>query len=100
LRRTLGEDLTTYRDSFALFDVMFIDVQVTPAAPEYWQAGAIYWRQRSGDILTDWELFQTVATVELLQDMDTLFSETRQSPLSAPPDLQAGVTKDRSDPEV
>ena len=100
LQDSIGDDATSNRAVFCRFDAYLLDVKTTNGAPVYWQLAAQYFKERTGDIVKDWELFQTLGSVDVLDDFIDIYEDTRQTALSAPADIQREVEKDDSDPEA
>jgi hypothetical protein len=100
LQETLGEDKTGNRDIFVFFENLVLTIETTEHAPLYWRMVQDYRKKRTEDVVHDWQLFQEMCSVDVLEDYMTIFSATRQSALSAPIAIQKGVEKVASDPEV
>ena len=100
LQETLGDDKTGNRETFVFFENLVLTIEATEQAPLYWRIAQDYRKKRTKDVVHDWQLFQEMCSVDVLEDYLTIFSATRQSALSAPATIQNGVEKVANDPEA
>jgi hypothetical protein len=100
LQASEGDDETNNRFQFCRMDSLLLDATITDEAPPQWIVARDFFANRTEDTIKNWEAFKQVGTIELLNDFAEAFAEVMTNGLSAPAHIQAGVTKDKNDPEA
>jgi hypothetical protein len=100
LQASEGDDETNNRFQFCRMDGLLLDATISDDAPPQWIIARGFFEQRTEDTVKNWAAFKPIGTIELLNDFADAFAEVMVNGLSAPAHIQAGVEKDKKDPEA
>jgi hypothetical protein len=78
-----GDYNNTDKQFFAVLDWCLIDAEIDKGAPSVWRALAVYLKHRKPhDLKHNWEVFQTVGSATLIEELNITYEETRETLLS------------------
>jgi len=101
--KLMAEDNSVNAQYFAMLDWCFADAEIASHAPSIWRAFKAYFPKRTPhDLIKNWQLFQELGSVDLLNDWNIAYDQTREVLLSSTyyKDDEDATDTDPKDPPV